>query len=493
MLTRLKVTGFKNLIDVDVRFGPFTCIAGANGVGKSNLLDAISFLSALADLTLAEAALSVRDAGRSGDIRSLFHRTGDHYDSEMSLEAEMIVPKQGLDDLGQTAEAAITFLRYSVALGYRDSDGSGPLGGLELLREELSHIKIGDAPGELAFKHSSRWRNSVVIGRRGAHFISTDGTGDGRKIKVHQDSHGQGRPRELSASTLPRTALSVATAAESPTATLARLEMRSWRLLRLEPSSLREPDPFTAPAHLQANGAHLPATLYRLAKQNGAASEEQKAAHREQIYCQAANKLSELIDDVKDVRIDHDEKREILTLIVTGRDGTSYPARALSDGTLRFLALTVLELDPEFSGLVCLEEPENGIHPKRIPAMLDLLQDLVTDTDEPVGPSNPLRQVIVNTHSPAVVSQVLEESLLSAELTETVRDGRRFKHLVFRCLPGTWREKFCPLIMLGKLIEYLNPIESPDKPVFGRQDELSPKLRGRRVADRPDLNYELFG
>jgi len=40
MLTRLKVTGFKNLVDVDIKFGPFTCIAGANGVGKSNLFEA---------------------------------------------------------------------------------------------------------------------------------------------------------------------------------------------------------------------------------------------------------------------------------------------------------------------------------------------------------------------------------------------------------------------------------------------------------------------
>jgi AAA15 family ATPase/GTPase len=32
MLTRLRVTGFKNLFDVDVRFGPFTCIAGAKVV-----------------------------------------------------------------------------------------------------------------------------------------------------------------------------------------------------------------------------------------------------------------------------------------------------------------------------------------------------------------------------------------------------------------------------------------------------------------------------
>src|SRR5260370_5587045 len=92
MLTRLKVTGFKNLVDVDVRFGPFTCIAGANGVGKSNLLDAISFLSALADRPLVDAALSVRDEGaHSGDIRSLFHRLGDQYEDRMRFEAEMIV------------------------------------------------------------------------------------------------------------------------------------------------------------------------------------------------------------------------------------------------------------------------------------------------------------------------------------------------------------------------------------------------------------------
>ncbi|MBI5604166.1 MAG: AAA family ATPase, partial [Deltaproteobacteria bacterium] len=60
MLLRLKVNGFKNLMNVDVRFGPFTCVAGANGVGKSNLFDAIRFLSLLANKTLTEAALSVR-------------------------------------------------------------------------------------------------------------------------------------------------------------------------------------------------------------------------------------------------------------------------------------------------------------------------------------------------------------------------------------------------------------------------------------------------
>ena len=73
MLTRLKVSGFKNLVDVDVRFGPFTCIAGPNGTGKSNLFDAIRFLSALSDQTFMDAAMSVRDEkGHSGMSEAFF-------------------------------------------------------------------------------------------------------------------------------------------------------------------------------------------------------------------------------------------------------------------------------------------------------------------------------------------------------------------------------------------------------------------------------------
>lgn len=65
MLTRLEVEGFKNLDGIDIRLGPFTCVAGPNGVGKSNLFDAVSFLAALAGKPLVEAASTVR----GGDSR----------------------------------------------------------------------------------------------------------------------------------------------------------------------------------------------------------------------------------------------------------------------------------------------------------------------------------------------------------------------------------------------------------------------------------------
>ena len=52
MLTRLQVDGFKNLLGLDVHFGPYTCIAGPNAVGKSNVFDAIEFLSLLAAMPI---------------------------------------------------------------------------------------------------------------------------------------------------------------------------------------------------------------------------------------------------------------------------------------------------------------------------------------------------------------------------------------------------------------------------------------------------------
>ena len=515
MLTRLKVSGFKNLVDVDVSFGSFTCVAGANGVGKSNLFDAITFLSALASDTLINAALSVRvrDAGRrAADVRSLFHRVGDIYADKMSFEVEMIVPPEGVDDLGQRAKAKTTFLRYAIDLGYRLDENLPALGSLELLREELDYIKPTEAGKHIRFGHTAnKWRKSVVTGESRAPFISTIGkenadafakeglvensalAGKGdlghRIVKLHQDGSA-GRPKSILAANLPRTVLSTVNATESPTALMARREMQSWRLLQLEPSALREPDSFTTPPGLGSDGSHLPATLSFLAR-----TRKTDGQHEHQgetwVYDQIAARLSQLIDDVYKIRIDEDKTRELLTLEVADFGGTPYPARSLSDGTLRFLALAVLELDPKAGGLICLEEPENGFHPERIPGVLRLLQDIATDVTRPVGPDNPLRQVIINTHSPAVVAQVPDDSLLIAELKEAVQDRRRFKRVSFSWLPNTWRaeaEPGVPPVARGKLLAYLNPVV-PEQQLS--QEEMRTTSKPRRVIDRSDLQLAL--
>ncbi|MCP4653962.1 MAG: AAA family ATPase [bacterium] len=502
MLTRLKVNGFKNLVGVEVAFGPFTCVAGANGVGKSNLFDAIQFLSGLADKSLTEAALSVRSEGeRASDLRSIFHRVADRFENEMSFEVEMLVPPAGIDDLGQEARAAITFLRYELTLGLVNS-------GLTIRREHLSHITLGKARSHLPFPHRPEWRKSVVKGRRTSPFISTE-TIDGRVyIKLHQDLGkgylGGGRPRRHVAEKLPRTVLSDANAAENSTAVLARREMQSWRLLQLEPSALRAPDPYSAPSSMATNGAHLPATLARLAQLHSRFLPEREARHGNAdseettaVYARVANRLAELIDGVRSICVDADDRRELLTLMLTEGEGTEHEARSLSDGTLRFLALAILENDPTAQGVLCLEEPENGIHPERIPAMLHLLRDIAVETEGSVGRENPLRQVIVNTHSPAVVGQVRDEDLLVATTELVPFEQWWCPTPSFRWLEGTWRaetKKEIPAVAPGFVVSYLSPHEP--KVADNEVETLSGgkrRRRGTRVIDRPEIQMWLPG
>ena len=472
MLTRLKISGFKNLVDVDVRLGPFTCVVGPNGVGKSNFFDAIRFLSSLARGTLMEAAAGVRDQdSRTPDVRNLFHRSADRFAERMSFEAEMLVPRKAVDDLGQEATASITFLRYSLTLRYREAGNSLTPGALEIEEEQLVHISQRDALKHLLFPHSVKhWRESVVQGRRtNAPFISTHTEGGERKIYLHQDG-GAGGPLARPAANLPRSVLSAANAAESPTVLVARREMEAWRTLRLEPAALRRPDGFSAPAHLEVDGSHLPATLYRLALQagcrDGAGSSDESATAL--TYGRIAGRLVGLVDGAQEIYVERDEKRELLTLYARGESGTPYPAWALSDGTLRFLALTVLGMDPETQGLLCVEEPENGIHPARIPAMLDLLRLTAVDTRIPIGPDNPLRQVIVNTHSPAVFGKVPEDSVLFVS-AGAARDPARhgFRGARFACLADTWRtrgDQPLGIVAPDDLLAYLAPQLPDDQP-----------------------------
>ena len=526
MLTRLKVNGFKNLVDVDVRFGPFTCIAGVNGSGKSNLFDAIRFLAALAEKPLVEAALSIvrGESGRSADIRSLFHRVGDEPAKEMSFEAEMIIPPKGVDDLGQPVKATSTFLRYRLDLAYVDApDGSprsAPL--LRVVREELEALSSDDTRRSISFSTEVEWWLSAIReGQERRQFIWTTSI-ERRPIPAVLESavdanleamvgphplHGfaqrAGRvtrlrgkdPKDLVAEvdteSLPRTLLSLIQAIVAPEVTLTRQEMRSWRVLLLDPAAMRIPDDLAAllgSTQLGNDGSHLAATLYSVANAPPSDGNDPAAAEAA-VYARIRNRLFQLIGEMREITVERDDKREELTLYATGRDGTTLPARALSDGTLRFLALAVLEQQEE-PGLYCIEEPENGIHPGRIQALLDLLQAIATDTRYAIEAGNPLRQVMMSTHSPSVVMRVPADSLVVAELWPSHDDRGRFKRARFRGLANTWRDPSPSLdsLALGTLLDYLNP--EGYRPLPRPDTERDPEAE-TRVMDHADIRRML--
>ncbi|MBO1052677.1 AAA family ATPase [Dolichospermum sp. UHCC 0352] len=94
------------------------------------------------------------------------------------------------------------------------------------------------------------------------------------------------------------------------------------------------------------------------------------------------------------------------------------PATRLSDGTLRYLCLMALLLDPTPPPLICIEEPELGLHPDILPTIAELLIEASQRT-----------QLIVTTHSDALVSALSEypEAVVVCERDDTGTHLRRLK------------------------------------------------------------------
>lgn len=449
MLTRLEVDGFKNLLDFQIDLGPYTCIAGPNAVGKSNVFDVIEFLSLLADRSLMEAALELRPVGARGlEPRTLFWGTAGADEPEMSLAAEMLLPVEVEDDFGRLTEPTSTFVRYELTLRYQQpSSERAQTGRIVLVSESLRHITSGDAGDHLRWPHSKKhFRDIVVANRRqGTAFISTTVDDDGeRVVNVHQDGGSRGQPRKSPASRAPRTVVSTTTTYDDPTILAVRREMQQWRTLALEPSAMRAPDTSNGPDTIATNGAHMASALFRLAAERG-----------DDVYAEVAS-ASAALTDVREIDVDFDLQRDLLTLNARIGDDPALPARALSDGTLRFLALCIIGADPTFGGVLCMEEPENGIHPGRIEAMVELMRRLAVDPHEPPGEDNTLRQIVVNTHSPYFVQYQNANDLLLAMPTKIKREGRSATTVRLLPLADTWRsESTGDSVSMASIIEYL--------------------------------------
>ncbi len=454
MLTRLEVDGFKNLLGFELDLGPFNCIAGPNGVGKSNIFDVIQFLSLLADHSLMEAALSVRGSDpETSNLRELFWTDGSQHVDRFTIAAEMLVDPDVEDDFKRAANATSTYLRYEISIGYEPADQRGKLGRLVLLSEALKYMTEGAAVHRLQFPHKARdFRRKVVRNRRRTKsgFISTEQAPDGQtEILVAQDGGSSGQPQRAPAGTAPRTIVATTNTSTTPTILAARREMQKWRVLALEPSAMRRTDRFHSKPFISAGGEHLPATLYRLTT-----SAENGDHDPEQVLARIASRLAELVP-VRQIQIDVDEVRQLLTLEAIEKGGVPLPARSLSDGTLRFLTLCILAEDPDYQGVICMEEPENGIHPEKMEAMVSLLRDLAVDPMRAPGSGNPMRQVILATHSPWFV-QLQERSDLLAAIETRIRGplGRPTSTLRCRPLSGTWRSPQGG-IGLGSILAYL--------------------------------------
>ena len=380
-----------------------TVIAGTNASGKSNLFDALTLLSKIAETDLRTAFSDQR-----GTAAELFTQYGENsYETKMSFAVEVLLNKQVRDNWGKNEILKYTRLRYELSIK-REEKESG-LEDLIIVEERLVALKHEEDEWVKKFikgKPRMFWRPKVAAGRRGFPYIETE---KDRAIILRQDGSGGGKKEFPINPGITQTILSSINSVDFRHAFALKQELISWKFLQLNPQVLREPtrQDIGMRDTITQNGENLAAALWRI--------------HITDKYSlkNISRKLNNLLPSLVEVNVYNDSANKQFIIKIKGEDGREFSSRVLSEGTLRLLALCVFQYDDEHNGLLCFEEPENGVHPARMKEMAALLSDLSVDFSDV---DSTLRQVIINTHSPILVSELfdLEKDSISVWLSQLV-------------------------------------------------------------------------
>ena len=383
MLRRIRVKGFKSLHDVEAELAPLVVVFGPNAVGKSNLLEAVELMSRIVlSRTLADAF----DTPRGYPTESFtLPQTGlpgllEQSNVKLSLEGT-IAPGEG--DL----------LRYRVAVS------TAPiLGSLELADEYLTRLRKDETPKSGFKPRIERDEDQILIRRNGE----------------------QGEPRHETLG-LNHAVASNLQFSGKRYLDIDRLrgELGGWRVYYLDPrSAMRSGQPPRQVEDIGAQGQFLAPFLYRLKKSE---------PHRRR-FDAVGRAMRAAIPSIESLDVDLDPQRGTLDIAIV-QNGTPFSSRVVSEGTLRILALCAIGANPWPGSLVAFEEPENGVHPRRIETVVQLLLKLVEDGR---------RQLIVTTHSPLVVSSMLRHQRKSpgqVKLLRCFQSGTQTRVEPFDALP----------------------------------------------------------
>ena len=335
ILTRIEIDGYRPFRGFSAEPGALTVIIGANATGKSSLFDFLRFVSC----SVQDALPPEIDERSSGKM--LFHAgMSERINFSLTL------------DLGQRLP-----LRYQAEI-------LGPVGAPKVSRERLATTR-------------PLWKSEVNP------FIFLDFT-SGRGVVRDQRERRLVRPEW----TVRANELALRRALDPTLVTLSRVQglLSDWRFYSgfdvSAGASVRRPVPTEPEPILHEHGGNMSAVLMYLNHEYPAAWDELEAHLRSgvpgfrSLNVKPRGGPGTVIGVWREAGV-----KEELTLA------------DLSDGTLRLLCWAVLCLSPRLPSLLCVDEPELGLHPRVLPVLAGLFRLASART-----------QILVSTHSPYFLS-----------------------------------------------------------------------------------------
>lgn len=357
---RLQVKGFRSLFDTTWQPGRLNILIGSNGSGKSNLLKLLDLLQQAAWGHLEESVV------KSGGMGSLLHD-------------------------GSNSPIAITL-----------NCGAGSSS-----ESYYYELKLGEVPGfgNPVVEKELLTRNDIA----GTYFLLDRSLG--KTTRVGQKP-GAGEPPPISRSE--SSLKSIQERGEPADASLKKaygyyrefqVQLGSFAVYQsldtTNASPVRAPNMTSYDRQLHSDGNNLVAFLHTLTTENGSFKSEIESALRAAL----PNDLEEILfAPVADRMIQLRGRWKYLK--------KTRPAIDFSDGTIRFIHLLAILLNPDLPSLIAIDEPETGLHPRMLPVIAELAVEASKRT-----------QIVFTTHSPEFFDAFDKEAEITATICELV-EGR---------------------------------------------------------------------
>ena len=353
MIRRIQALGYRCLRYVDVRLDRFHVLVGPNASGKSTLFDVVAFLG-----DLVEDGLEAAVEQRTRNFQDLVWGRPDHK-CGFELAVEFDLPQDVMDQLPAARDFRV--FRYELAIS---EDDEGVI--IDSERGILMPEPKPDVHQRSMFPDPMTTPDTVLMGKpRGIRTIlskSRQGR-DTFNIEVSERSRA-GWVTSVSFGTRRSALGNLPESSEKfPAATYVKqILQRRIKPLFLDTVRMRQASPpHLRRADFSPDGSNLPWAVTHLRK-----------SHRKD-YDDWLRHVQTILADLEDIRvvIRKDDRHTYLRLLY--ETGVRVPSWMTSDGTLRFLALTLLPYLPSSDDVYLLEEPENGVHPLALDAVYDSL------------------------------------------------------------------------------------------------------------------------
>ncbi|BAC89430.1 AAA family ATPase [Gloeobacter violaceus] len=385
MLKRVKIKGYKSLENLEVDLKPLSVFFGPNAAGKSNFLDALQLLSRIVNSKNLKQAFDPPYRGTplesftfgARGLQGLLTKETATFMIEVDVELSPIViesvnnqireMKKRTPDSPSSSQSKAQASVREKNLRYRIEVEVLPKSGI--LRVADEYLAALNTKGE-------------PTGKRTA-FLER------RNDRLHLRMEGQSHPTYYE-QYLDHSILSLPLyPPHYPHLVAVRQELANWFFFYFEPRErMRTPNPVKEVRHIGLMGEELASFLNTL------------RALDEPQFRAVERTLHTIIPSVTGIDVHVNALGEVELLLIEGEKPV--PARVLSEGTLRILGLLALGGAKEPPALIGFEEPENGIHPRRIKLIAQLLRTRVE-----LGST----QLMATTHSPVLADLIPVDSL----------------------------------------------------------------------------------